>query len=505
MNWKRMRSSTFMLMAVIVISKLVGMARDVVLANYYGTTAVSDAYLVAVSVPTLLFYFIGHSLSTAYLPMYNKVKQAQGEAAANRYSNNLMCASLMLATVLVVLLLVFPEAVIKVFAAGFDADTTALAAKFVRISAASLYFMVIVNIWGGYLQTRENYLIPAAISLPRNAVIILSIVVAASFNINYLGLGLLLAYVAEFLLLLPFVLKNGYRIRPCLDCSDPQMRETIYLVAPILLGVAVSQINKVVDKSIASTLVEGGISALSYASVLNNAVQEVAVTGIITVLFANCAALVASGEHGKAKDKLRKTMDAMIFLLIPASVGIVVLAEPIIALLLQRGHFNQHSVIMTTSALRCYTVGLFFLAVRDALVKMFYAYKDTRVPAATSIAAILVNIGLNFLFSRFWGLSGLALATSVAAILQCGALWTMFHRKYQKLDNRHLIPEILQTLGISILMGVIVYHTFYWISERAGNIWGLCTAVGVGIVVYVTANLILNKQYTFGVIRSIFN
>lgn len=505
MSWKRIRSSTFMLMSVIIISKLTGMARDVVLANYYGTTAVSDAYLIAVSVPTLLFYFIGHALSTAYLPMYNKVKQTQGDAAANRYSNNLICVSLALATVLVVLLLAWPEIVIKVFAAGFDADTTALAARFVRISAISLYFMVIINVWGGYLQTRENYLIPAAISLPRNAVIILSIVIAATVNIHYLGVGLLLAYAAEFLLLLPFVLKNGYRIRPCLDCADPQIRETIYLVAPILLGVAVSQINKVVDKSIASTLVEGGISALSYASVLNNAVQEVAVTGIITVLFANCAALVASGEHEKAKVKLRKTLDSMIFLLIPASVGIVVLAEPIVVLLLQRGNFDQHSVMMTTSALRCYTVSLLFLAVRDALVKMFYAYKDTRVPAATSIVAILVNIGLNFLFSRFWGLSGLALATSVAAILQCSTLWVLFHRKHQKLANKALTLEILQTLGISILMGVLVHYTFYWISEDAGNILGLCAAVGVGMVVYVTANLIFNKQYTFGVIRSIFN
>lgn len=505
MSWKQIRSSTFMLMAVIVISKLVGMARDVVLANYYGTTAVSDAYLIAVSVPTLLFYFIGHSLSTAYLPMYNKVKQAQGEAAANRYSNNLMCASLMLATVLVVLLLVFPEVVIKVFAAGFDADTTALAAKFVRISAASLYFMVIVNIWGGYLQTRENYLIPAAISLPRNAVIILSIVIAASVNIHYLGIGLLLAYVAEFLLLLPFVLKNGYRIRPCLDCSDPQMQETIYLVAPILLGVGVSQINKIVDKSIASTLVEGGISALSYAAVLNNAVQEVAVTGIITVLFANCAAMVASGEHEKAKIKLRKTLDAMIFLLIPASVGVMVLAEPIIELLLQRGNFDQYSVTMTTSALRCYTVGLFFLAVRDALVKMFYAYQDTRISVATSIAAILVNIGLNFLFSRFWGLSGLALATSVAAILQCGALWILFHQKHQKLDNRRLISEFLQVLGISILMGIFLHHIYGWIPESTGSVLKLCTAVGTGFGMYIAVNLILKRRYTIGVIRSIFN
>ena len=505
MNWKRIRSSTFVLMAVIIISKLTGMARDIVLANYYGTTAVSDAYLIAVSVPSVLFFLIGHSLSTAYLPMYNKINQAHGATAANRYSNNLICVTLVFSTVLVALLLVVPEIVIKVFAAGFDAETTVLAAKFIRISAVSLYFMVVINVWGGYLQTRENYLIPAAISLPRNAAIILSIVIAAHVSIDSLGVGLLLAYVAEAMLLLPFVLKNGYRVRPCLDFSDAQIRETLYLVAPILVSVGVGRINTIVDKSIASTLAEGGISALSYASVLNNAVQEVAVTGIITVLFANCAALVASGEHEKAKIKLRKTLDAMIFLLIPASVGVMVLAEPIIVLLLQRGNFDQQSVVMTTAALRCYTVSLFFLAARDALIKMFYAYQDTRIPAKTSMAAVAVNIGLNFLFSRFWGLSGLALATSAAMILQSSALWILFHKKHQKMDNRQLISEFLQVLGISILMGVLVHFTYRWIPESAGTLLALCASVGVGIIVYVAANLILNKRYTFGVIRSIFS
>lgn len=506
MSWKKFRSSTFALMAVIVVSKLVGMARDVVLANYFGTSAISDAYLIAVSVPTLLFYFIGHALSTAYLPMYNKIKSEEGIGAAERYSNNLMCISLVISTLLVLLLLLCPRAVIKVFAAGFDDATASVAARFIQISAVSLYFMVIINIWGGYLQANANYLIPAAISLPRNIVIILSIVIAAGTNIFFLGIGLLAAYVAEFLLLLPFVLKGGYHVRPCIAWKDRRIGETLYLVLPILLGVGVSQINKIIDKSIASTLTEGGISALTYASVLNNAIQEVAVTGIITVLFANCSALAANGEHQQVKTRLMKTLDTMVFLLVPASMGIIVLAEPVVTVFLCRGNFDQTSVLMTMSALQYYTLGLVFLAVRDALVKVFYAYKDTKVTTTSSIAAICVNIVLNIILSKFLGLGGLALATSISAVFQCVLLYCVFGKKYTKLAEKNSLIGMAQSVIWSVVMAAAVYCVYHHcLPEEMMTILKLCISVVVGVVVYVGIHLVFHRKRFISMVRWILN
>jgi putative peptidoglycan lipid II flippase len=130
---------------------------------------------------------------------------------------------------------------------------------------------------------------------------------------------------------------------------------------PIMLGVSVSQVNNIIDKSIASTVVEGGISALSYASIINNAVQEVLVTGIITILFANCATLVAKGEHELVKIKLSSTLQTFLTVLIPASCGVIILARPLVVCILGRGNFNENSVKMTVGALCCYTIGLSFL------------------------------------------------------------------------------------------------------------------------------------------------
>ena len=501
---QKLKQSTLVLISVIVVAKLIGMSRDVVLANYFGTSNVSDAYLIAVSVPSLLFYFIGHALSTAYLPMYNKVRHDKGEKEAQKYSSNLICIALLLCTVLVLILLAFPEIVVKLFAAGFDSETVALTARFVREGASSLYFMTIVNIWGSFLQANNNFILPAMVSVPRNLVLIFSIALAAIYNIGYLGVGILAAYVAEFLLLLPFVLKNGFKMRPILQFNSPDIKETLYLVLPIIIGVGVSQINKIIDKSIASTIVSGGISALNYASVINNAVQEVLVTGIITILFARCAAWVAAGKHDIVKNKLSEIIRIILYLLIPASMGIIACAEPLVTCFLLRGEFDVNSVKITSSALCCYTVGLSFLAVRDTLVKVFYAYKDTKITTITSIGAILANIVLNCILSRFWGINGLAIATSIAAVLQCLVLYIVLR---YKIGDFGLKPTLI-TLGKILIAGTAMYiavSMLYKVLIQNGlsELIGLFLCVSAGVVIYGLCTILLKVSIPLVWLRKI--
>lgn len=483
------------LMIVIIVSKLIGMLRDIVLANYFGTSYISDAYLIASSVPTLLFYFIGHSISTAYIPMYNKVKYDEGKESAQRFTNNLINVSFLIGTVIVIFLMVWPQVAVKLFAAGFDEKTAELAARFIRISTLSIYVMTLVYVFNGYLQANGNFLTPAAISIPRNVVIMISIVVAAVININLLGWGLILAYVAEFLLLLPFVVRKGYRYKPIIDFKDNHMKQTVYIIMPILLGMCVSQVNKIIDRSIASTVIEGGISALSYASIINTAVQEVLVTGIITVLFASCAELVSKGEFEKVKEKLQNTINNMSFILIPATFGIIVLAEQIVKVVLNRGNFDAVSIKMTTGALMCYTVGLFFLAIRDTIVKVFYAYKDTKTTTITSISAIAVNIVLNFILSRFWGINGLAIATSFSAVFNSITLYFALRKKIGDFGLKKTAYVILKSLIAALIMAVVVYNSASNIHNIiSSELIALMVNVLLGMVVYSIVSYILKIE-----------
>lgn len=485
MNWEKIKQNSSILMIVIVFSKIIGMLRDVVLANYFGTSNVSDAYLIASSVPVLLFYFIGHSLSTVYIPMYNKVKFEKSQEKAMDFSNSILNLSLIISTMIVLILLMFPNIVVKIFATGFDQETAKIAVKLIKISSPSIYLMCIIYICSGYLQINKNFLIPAAISLPRNIIIIFSVILANFIGIGILGWGLLSSYLLEFMLLLPFILKEKFNYRLKLELKDENLKESFYMIVPILLGMCVSQINKIVDRSIASTVITGGISALSYASIINNAIQEILVTGVITILFSNCSQLVAQKKYDLVLQKLSSTIKTISFLLIPASIGVIILAEPIIELILSRGNFDKNSILMTSGALRGYTIGLFFLALRDTFVKIFYAYKETKITTVTSILAIILNIILNIILSKYMGVNGLALATSFSAVFHCSVLLILLRKKIGNFDIRNNFILILKSLISSFIMGISVKNIYgFLILSDYSNFFSLVITIMVGIGIY---------------------
>lgn len=492
---KKLGQSTVLLMVIIIFSKLLGMLREVVLAKYFGTSNISDAYLIAISIPTLLFYFIGHALNTAYLPMFNKVRATRGESEAVAYSNNILCCAGALSLILIGALILFPQVIIKIFAAGFDDETVRITSKLIRIGAFSLLFMTAINIFSGYLQAHGNFIVPGMISIPRNVILIVSIVVASVFGVQFLGIGILVAYIAECFILIPFTVKKGYRVSLGLDLSNPDMLETAYVILPIIIGVGVGQINKIIDRSLASMVISGGISALSYASIINNAVQEVLVTGIITILFAKCAAWVAEGKHDIVKSKLNETIETFVFILIPSSFGVITLSELLVKTVLCRGQFDAESVRMTSGALCFYTCGLTFLAIRDTLVKVFYAYKETKITTISSTIAILVNLVLNIILSRWIGINGLAIATSIASALNCCILYVVLKKKIGDFGIKHHAVALLKAVLGSAAMVIAIRIFLIKIVELGfSEVTQLFLSVIIGGLVYFVTSILLGSK-----------
>ena len=494
MKAANIKNSSITLMGVILVAKIIGMLRDIVIASYYGTTNISDAFLIALSVPTTLFFLIGHGLSTAYIPMYNRAKAEKGEIEAQRFSSNLLTVSLVLSTVIVLLLLIFPGVVVKIFASGFDQATANLAIRLIRISAPSIYIMCAVNVFGGYLQANKIFLPPAAISLPRNIAIVLAVVLSAAWGTDWLGIGLLTSYLLELLMLLPFVLKKGYLFRAQINLKDDYLHQTIYVVAPIVLGVCVSQVNKIVDRSMASMIVEGGVSALSYASIINTAAQEVLVHGIVMVLFAKCSEYAARQEHEKVKKKLSETIDNTILLLLPAGVGATMLAKPIVSLVLCRGEFDQHSLEMTAGAFRFYTVGLLFPAMRDTLIKVFYAYKDTRTTTTVSITAIIGNIVMNLVLGRLMGINGLALATSLSALYSTVTLYVFLRKKIGDFGFKKMLMVAFKSAIGCVPMAIVARFLYAQQWLQAMGVAGLLLCVLISCIVYFAVEFLIQNE-----------
>ena len=491
---KNIGKTAVILVIISVVAKLFGLLRDVVLADCYGAGSVSDAYLIAISVPTLLFYFIGNALSTSFIPMYTKVEREKGTEEAQKYTDRIMTVSLLLSTAIALLLIICPRGVVAIFASGFDEERISLTADIIRMSAVTIYFMTAVNIFSSRLQLNESFAAVALVSFPRNFFLIVSVILSTYFGLWWLGLGIILAYLGEFILLLIPALRNRIYIRLRFSLKDPYLLDTLKMVLPVFLAVAVSQINKVIDRTIASNLDVGSVSSLYYASIINTSLQEVLVSSLVVIVFTNVSKLVANKEYGQADAIYHKTVRMLRFILMPATVGMLILAVPVVELMFGRGNFDTYAVSSTAAALRGYTIGLCFLASREVLIKVFYAYKKTSVTFAASVFGILINIGLNLVLVIFWGATGLAVATSVSAICQYVILIIYYHAKMWKFSMKAYFISMLKPLIGCVLMGGAVFALDSILTSSFTSIFRLLIDVAAGVLIYGLVEFLLRAD-----------
>ena len=268
-----MKTTAFAIMIITVISKLLGFGREIALSYFYGASAITDAYLVSLTVPGVIFSFIGAGIGTGFIPMYSRIKHEQGSDAARSFASNLTNVILIFCSMIVITGLIFTKPLVQMLASGFTGEALELAVNFTRISIFAIYFTGLIGIFGGYLQLHESYLVPNLIGFPLNIIMILSLAISSRTSIYVLLLGSLLARAAEVLFMLPFARRKGYRFSPILDFKDDNLKAMVHIALPVIIGTSVNQINVLVDRTLASGIAVG-ISALNYAERLNGFVRD---------------------------------------------------------------------------------------------------------------------------------------------------------------------------------------------------------------------------------------
>ena len=299
-----MRRATLAILIISVLSKILGFGREVVLSYVYGASGVTDSYLVSQTIPNVLFSFVSTGVATGFVPMYSRIWIERGKKEADRSSSNLSNALLLFAAIVVVLVLISTEPIVKLFAPGFTGLTQVLAVKLTRISVFGVCFTGLISIFVGYLRLQDSFIVPALVGFPMNLVVILSLVVSAKTNIYFLAVGSVAATASQLLFCMPFVRKAGYRHRPVLDLQEKYMKEMVLIALPLIVGTAVNEVNIVVDRTLASRIAVGGISALNYANRLNGFVQGLFVMSVTTVLYPMISKMAAEGNMKSLKGYL---------------------------------------------------------------------------------------------------------------------------------------------------------------------------------------------------------
>lgn len=256
------------------------------------------------------------------------------------------------------------------------------------------------------------------------------------------------------------------------------------LALPVIVGVSVNQINVLVDRTIASQVAEGGITALNYVSRLNGFVQGIFVLSITTALYPMISKMAAENNMDGLKNSVSEAISGINLLVIPATVGSMIFAEPVVMLLFNRGKFDDQAIVMTSVALFYYSVGMIGFGLREVLSRAFYSLQDTKTPAINAAIAVGMNIILNIILSRWMGIGGLSLATSISAIFCTVLLFISLRRKIGAFGMKDVIISFIKIVGASFVMGMIAKLIFNVLISNIGQNLSLVIAMGAGAIVY---------------------
>lgn len=510
---KRLLRSGLVVSAMTLISRLLGLVRDVVVANLMGAGAAADVFFFAQKIPNFLRrLFAEGAFSQAFVPVLTEY-QAKGDVNETRLFIARSIGTLgAVITVVTLIGVIFSGAVTAVFGFGWfwdwlhngpEAHKYVLASFLLKITFPYLWFITFVAISGSILNTLGKFAVSSFTPVFLNvSVIACALWLSPKLHTPEVGLaiGIFLGGLIQFLFQLPFLKRAGFLVKPQWGWNDPGVTRIRQLMLPAIFGVSVSQINLLFDTFIASFLMTGSISWLYYSDRLLEFPLGLFGIAIGTVILP-----ALSRKHvDKSSTQFADTMDwgiRMIFLLgIPATIGLVVLAKPMLMVLFMRGEFNFVDVHQSAMSLWALSAGLLNFMLIKVLAPGYYARQDTKTPVRYGIIAMISNMVFNAMLAPFFGFVGLAMATSTSALLNAGLLYFGLHRDGVYRISRKTLGFVarLAAAGAAMIFALleVMPNINVWLTWSTGHrgLW-LAGLIVLGAVVYLIVALILGVRF----------
>jgi len=481
----------FVIIALIIltfISRIIGLGREMSLAYFYGATNVSDAYLMSIAIPTIIVTIFITSLATSYIPIYQKNKT--DESTENLFTNKVIGLSLFASLFILIISLIFTPQIVPLFVSGFDIDTMALTVNLTRITLFAVFFMSMNQILHSFMQVKEKVLLASLSGLPFNLVAILFIVISVHTQVHFLAIGTVLAMGAQCLFLLILARRQGFKLKPNFRLSDESIKNLLILTLPIILANTVEQIGIMVDKNLASQFGAGAVSSLSYATRTSTAISGIFITSVLIVTFPKIATFAASKSMTDMKRFLSESIVVLSLLIIPAIAAVAMFAHPVVSLLFGRGAFDAEAVSVTASLLFFYIFFLFGNGLTQLISRTFIALGDSKTPMIVAAITVVINVLLNFLLTSFIGIVGLALATSISALIGLAILLFFLRRKIGSLQLKKPMISLSKITSASVIMAFGAYFIYQYILPFNAII-ALTLSAMVGLGIYGILLLIL--------------
>jgi putative peptidoglycan lipid II flippase len=474
----------------VLCSRVLGLAREQIFAALFGGGRVMDAFTIAFRIPNLLRdLFAEGALSTAFVTVFTRTAALEDDASAWRLANKVATLAAVALSAITLIGVVSAPWLVAVLAPGFDADKAALTVTLTRVMYPFILLVSLAALVMGMLNARGVFGIPAMASSFFNLGSIIAGVALGYWLDPHFGqrailglaIGTLIGGAMQLLVQLPSLRRAGYTYHPDFAWQTPGVRSILRLMGPSVIAASTTQVNVLVNSVFASQLGDGPTFWLTVAFRLMQLPLGIFGVALGTVALPLLARMAATGDTQSFRRELARGMRLALLMTIPASVGLMVLAEPIISVLYQHGRFGAFETAESAGALRFYAIGLCAYAALKVLVNAFYALDKRKTPMVVSFVAVALNLVLNWIFTRQlgWGHRGLALSTACVASSNFLILYFLMRSHLGRLESRAMLTLLTRVALASALLCVIAWAGSHWLLAdwAVERFWPKCASL----------------------------
>ena len=502
--------AAWIIMVVTIISKLIGFIRDIVIANFYGASMVSDAYYYAYQIPSLSLILLGgvggpfHSATVAiFSKLIPSLKEKPPESVNKLYST-FMTATIIFFILLSIFMYIFPRQIMGLIISGGSEQLIHLASVHLQIMTPLLAIGGIVGIYYGILIMYKQFMLPNLSPIIMSLAIIGIVFAVPDDQKGYaLAWATTIGAILQLIIQYPNIRKLGYRLKPNFDfVNNPHFKEIGELLFPAVLSSTVGQVHIYVDMFFTSSISEGAWTAIGYANRVFQFPVGILVTAFLVPLFPIFARLVADKDFEGIKNYFNKGVGVLLFGAIPIIIGILVVGTDAVRLIFERGEFDANATFMVTEALWFLSVSIIPYVFRDSITRVFYSFNDSATPFTVALSSIVLKVLLNWILitKMHFGIGGITLSTSLVTLFNACVLGYFITRK-MKMDYKSLLVNLLKMCLAGIIAGVIClvcaiqYDKLVHLSTIPFEFLKISLVAFVCLVVYIPLNLVMKMEY----------
>ena len=492
----------------ILLSRALGLVRDMAMAAFFGSSKAMDAFVVAFTIPNLFRGLFGEgALSAAFVPVFTEELEKQERERVWSFANNMLSfLSLILAAIAITGILF-----VSLLKANWPAsERIMMILDFTEIMLPYMFFICLAAFFSAILNSLRHFFMPAATYGALNVVLIATLFLVCphldpSGNARILAIcwSVVFAGIVQWLMQLPLLWHCGFRPKLKINWQDERVRRVWYLMGAAAIGMGVTQINVLLDRLLATFIGEGCPSYLYYAERLIYFPLGIFGTALGTVLLPTFSTHIVQKRLDLIRQTLNHSFRQLAFMAIPASMGMFVLAKPIIRVIYERGGFLPHATDMTALALCVYAPGLIGFSLLKILIPVFYAQKDMKTPVRIGIICTCISVMLKLIL--MWPLkhAGLAMATVIATSIEVIVMFVIIHRRFGSLGwgNISLSTAKILLAGIAMSMVALLVNEYgtqlfnsYGFSLQLTRVFALIAAIGSAVIAYFAAVVILRCE-----------